>query len=153
MATPPRLADYLLRHGRLPLGWVAVLAQPAWAPAIALLAAAIVLFHDGQLPSRLRRWPLRLWVGDIAVIGTAALPASMAMAILRYRLHEIDRIISRTLACNIVPAASSPACSGYTRAWSLLATQVLSVFLPGGGGRLDARRRQRCSARCAGECS
>jgi hypothetical protein len=29
-ASSHELADYLLRHGRLPLGWVAVLTQPAY---------------------------------------------------------------------------------------------------------------------------
>ncbi len=38
------VADYRLHHGTLPLGWVAVLLQPAWAPAIVLLGLAIVLF-------------------------------------------------------------------------------------------------------------
>ena len=33
---PTRWLDYRLRHGGLPLGWVAVLLQPGWAPAIAL---------------------------------------------------------------------------------------------------------------------
>jgi hypothetical protein len=49
------MADYLLRHGRLPLGWVAVLTQPSWAPAIALLATAALLFPDGKALSRLWR--------------------------------------------------------------------------------------------------
>jgi hypothetical protein len=30
-------ADYRLHQGGLPLGWVAVLAQPGWAPSIALV--------------------------------------------------------------------------------------------------------------------
>jgi len=231
------LADYLLRHGRLPFGWVAVLAQPAWAPAIALLAAAILLFPEGRLPSRFWRWPMRLylavaalWAGgaftisaatiaghririnaggdlaiidhptgaavlwgmvqdlffallavflvacviqqavsyrrasgeqrqqlkwlasgiavcgscglasvalsnrsgiwqvisDIAVIGIAALPASMAVAILRYRLYEIDRIISRTLAYTIVTGLLAGLYAGVI----LLATHVLSFSSP-----------------------
>jgi hypothetical protein len=48
-----KLADYLLRHRRLPFGWVAVLTQPAWAPAIALLATAIWPSRSGYAPTRL----------------------------------------------------------------------------------------------------
>ena len=74
-ASSYELADYLLWHGRLPLGWVAVLTQPAWAPAIALLATAMLLFPDGRPPSRLWRWPLRLY------LAVAALWAGGAFAI------------------------------------------------------------------------
>jgi len=59
-------------------------------------------------------------VNDIAVVGIAALPASMAIAILRYRLYEIDRIISRTLAYTIVTGLLVGLYAGLV----LLATQV-----------------------------
>jgi hypothetical protein len=198
------VADYRLHHGGLPLGWVAVLAQPGWAPAIVLFGLAVLLFPDGALPSP--RWRPVLWVylavaglwmasaeivsasavaghavrvdpsGNLLVLGPTtgpygwfgvvedvffpvlaacwlasvaaqavsyrrssgerrqqlkwlltgavvggiglvlsisglslvgtvialALPASMSVAILRYRLYEIDRVISRTLAYAIV---------------------------------------------------
>jgi hypothetical protein len=216
---------------------VAVLTQPSWAPAIALLATAMLLFPDGRPPSRLWRWPLRLylavaalWAGgafaisaatiaghrfrvdpggdlvilnhpagtaawwgivqdlfftllsvflvacvvqqavsyrrasgerrqqlkwlasgiavcgvcglasialsnrsgiwhvfsDVAVVGIVALPASMAVAILRYRLYEIDRIISRTLAYTIVTGLLVGLYAGLV----LLATHVLSFSSP-----------------------
>jgi hypothetical protein len=38
------VADYRLRHGSLPLGWVGVLLQPGWAPAIALFGLTVLLF-------------------------------------------------------------------------------------------------------------
>jgi hypothetical protein len=55
--------------------------------------------------------------------GVAALPISMGVAILRYRLYEIDRIISRTLAYAIVTGLLV----GVYAALVLLATHVLSV--------------------------
>src|ERR1035438_6416580 len=54
------VADYRLRRGDLPLGWVAVLAQPGWALGIVFVGLAILLFPDGRPPSS--RWRSVLWV-------------------------------------------------------------------------------------------
>ena len=50
------VADYGLRRDDLPLGGVALLAQPGWAPAIAAFGLLILLFPDGRLPSARWRW-------------------------------------------------------------------------------------------------
>jgi hypothetical protein len=65
-------------------------------------------------------------VGDVAIIGTAALPVSIGVAILKYRLYDIDRIISRTLAYAIVTGLLV----GVYAALVLLTTQVLQVRTP-----------------------
>ena len=64
------IAAYRLRHGTLPLGWVAMLAQPGWAIAIVLIGVAVLIFPDGRPPSPLLRWvlwfylaPALVWMG------------------------------------------------------------------------------------------
>jgi len=59
---------------------------------------------------------------DVATIGIAALPASIGVAILKYRLYDIDRIISRTLGYAIVTGLLVGLYAGLVQ----LATRVLS---------------------------
>jgi hypothetical protein len=228
------VADYGLRHGDLPLGGLALLAQPGWAPGIVLLGLLVLLFPDGRLPSSRWRWlvatyaavaalwmagtvvltvraladhrtqvdsggnllllsghdpaagwwnvlqdlffPLLIacwlasiasqalsfrrssgerrqqlkwllagsaatlvavglaallrsvpWLSDvIGVIGFLAVPVSIGVAVLRYRLFDIDRIVSRTLAYAIVTGLLVGVYAGLV----LLTTEVFGFHTP-----------------------
>jgi hypothetical protein len=228
------VADYRLRHGGLPLGWVALLAQPGWAPGIVLFGLVVLLFPDGRPPSPRLRWMVWVyaavaimwiaaavtitvgaiighhtqvdsggnlllldnsasspawWVelsnvffvlgaagwlvslaaqvlsyrrssgvrrqqlkwlmagsavalagitpillnssgtsaaGPIVLVGFLALPLSIGVAVLRYRLFDIDRIVSRTLAYAIVTGLLVGVYAGIV----LLITQVFRVHTP-----------------------
>jgi hypothetical protein len=65
-------------------------------------------------------------LGEVLSLGLIALPLSIGVGILKYRLYEIDRIISRTLAYALVTGLLV----GVYAALVLLATQVLSVSSP-----------------------
>jgi hypothetical protein len=66
------VASYRLRHGGLPLSWVALLAQPGWAPGIVLSGLTVLLFPDGRLPARRLRWVVWPYLGVAALwaLGT-----------------------------------------------------------------------------------
>jgi hypothetical protein len=66
------------------------------------------------------------WASGLAWFGIAALPLSIGVAILKYRLYEIDRIISRTLAYAIVTGLLIGVYAGLV----LLATRVLGFTAP-----------------------
>ncbi|MGH3288417.1 MAG: hypothetical protein ACRDPD_27670, partial [Streptosporangiaceae bacterium] len=65
-------------------------------------------------------------IWEVAILGLCALPASMGVAILRYRLYDIDRIISRTLAYALVTGLLVGVYAGLV----LLATRVLPLSSP-----------------------
>ena len=62
-------------------------------------------------------------VPDLASVGLAALPLSIGVGILKFRLYDIDRIISRTLAYAIVTGLLVGMYAGLV----LLATHVLPL--------------------------
>ena len=66
----------------------------------------------------------RLW--EVMTLGFAALPVAIGVGILKYRLYEIDRIISRTLAYAIVTGLLIGVYAGLV----LLATHVLAFQTP-----------------------
>src|SRR5271169_6615253 len=69
---------------------------------------------------------VQLVLGFLVGLGAAALPASMAVAILKYRLYDIDRFISRTLSYAIVTGLLIGVYTGLV----LLATQVFQLRTP-----------------------
>jgi hypothetical protein len=88
-------------------------------------AVALIAFLAAIAASALPH-AIRGAVGDVLVLGVGALPAGMGVAILKYRLYEIDRIISRTLAYAIVTGLLVGVYAGLV----LLVTQVPSVSSP-----------------------
>jgi hypothetical protein len=67
--------------------------------------------------------PAEATLDFVSGFAVAALPVGLAIAIFRYRLYDIDRIISRTLAYTIVTALLAGLYAGLV----LLATQVLGL--------------------------
>ena len=111
------------------------------------ITAIGVRWHRGDLPTRAQlKWllgavvvgvvlfPLSLWDGfnvlDLLGIGGATLvPIAIAIAVLRYRLYEIDRIISRTLSYG----ALTVVLVGVYLAGFALLQAILVPFTRGGG--------------------
>ena len=65
-------------------------------------------------------------VGGVLAAGVAALPIALGIGIMKYRLYEIDRIISRTLAYAIITGLLVGVYAGLV----LLATGVLRFSSP-----------------------
>ena len=96
------------------------LASGAAVSIVSLVIAAIFATSSGSDST------VAQWIGNLAWFGLAALPVSIGVAILRYRLYEIDRIISRTLAYALVTGMLIGVFGGLV----LLTTDVLSLSSP-----------------------
>jgi hypothetical protein len=79
------IAGYRIRHGTLPLGWVAMLAQPAWAITIVLIGLTVLIFPDGTLPAARLRWVLWLYLA----LGLVWMGSAYALTINAIVRHDI----------------------------------------------------------------
>jgi hypothetical protein len=91
-------------------------------------AIAVVSGLATYLATALLTGTLQHVLQDIAVVGIAALPVSIGVAVLRYRLYEIDRLISRTISYAIITGLLA----GVFLAIVALATDVLPFSSPVG---------------------
>ena len=92
--------------------------------ATACLLAGAVVTVVGSLDTRPS--PLASAVIGLASVVTIAFPLSIGVGILKYRLYDIDRIISRTLAYAIITGLLIGVYAGLV----LLVTQVLTLTTP-----------------------
>jgi hypothetical protein len=101
--------------------------QLAWLGYVGVLTAVWVVAQilNGLFatPAVSNGWLGTLIWGFMELTPVAGIPAAVAVAVLRYRLYEIDKIISRTLAYAIVTGLLVGVYAGLV----LLATRVLPV--------------------------
>jgi len=136
--------DYRLHGGRLPLGWLAVLLAPSWAPAVVLTGLSLLLFPDGRAPSR--RWRPMLWA--YLALGAIWLGGAFAISLGAVISHHVSIDSSGGLTSLDYPAGSTawwdwvqavffPAVAVCWLAW--LAGQVLSYRRSSGERRLQLK--------------
>ena len=103
--------------------------QLAWlgyVGALTILWALVLVVASEVAPG-----PTNSWLGTVIwsfweLTPVAGIPVACAVAVLKYRLYEIDKIISRTLAYAIVTGLLVGVYAGLV----LLATQVLTIKSP-----------------------
>ncbi len=79
---------YRLGHTGLPLGPLAVLLAPAWAPLIVLLPLPIGLFPNGRMPTRFWRATLWLYVG--LLVGFVSILTALQIDGVFFRPIHVD---------------------------------------------------------------
>jgi hypothetical protein len=97
LAVPCALASVVIRFRR---GDVVERTQLKWLLTATAMAAIALLVS--ALTTAVGAIPLAIPAYSIGLLAFSALPVAIGIAVLRYRLYEIDRIISRTIGWAIV---------------------------------------------------
>ncbi|HUA30807.1 MAG TPA: hypothetical protein VMC03_18130 [Streptosporangiaceae bacterium] len=87
-----------------------------------IIGVFIVPVAMGEAPG----WGTQPVVGALATLGTSALPICMGVAVLKYRLYELNRVISRVVSYTLITALLGGVFAGLI----LLATRVLPFRTP-----------------------
>ena len=90
--------------------------------AVAVIGVFIVPVAMGEAPG----WGTQPAANALTIIGAGALPVCMGVAVLKYRLYELNRVISRVVSYALITALLSGVFSGLV----LLATHVLPFRTP-----------------------
>ena len=87
-----------------------------------IIGVFIVPVAMGEAPG----WGTQPVAGALSTLGTSALPICMGVAVLKYRLYELNRVISRVVSYTLITALLGGVFAGLI----LLATHVLPVKGP-----------------------
>jgi len=85
-----------------------------------VIGVFIVPVSMGEAPG----WGTQPVVNDVGTLALAALPVCMGVAVLKYRLYDLDRVISRVVSYTLITALLGGGYAGLI----LLATRVLPVM-------------------------
>ncbi len=72
--------------------------------AICVVSLIIGVFIAQLIVEEVPGWGSQSVVGAVVILGTAALPVCMGVAVLKDRLYELSRIISRVVSYTLVTA-------------------------------------------------
>src|SRR6266567_4347555 len=95
--------------------------------AFACIGFVLLLTPTGTLPSPRWRW----WARAMVATLVALLPLAIGAAVLRYRLYDLDRIISRTLAYGLLTVLLGGAYAGVVLGFGELLGQDSSLVVAG----------------------
>jgi hypothetical protein len=88
-----------------------------------VISAIIGIFIVPVAMSQVPGWGTQAVSNDLTDLGASALPLCMGVAVLKYRLYELDRIISRVVSYTLITALLAGVYIGLI----LLATRVLPI--------------------------